>query len=48
MQLGDWAVDQALFGAMVTVSAITCLVSPMLVRFLLTRWPQDTSKTQEP
>jgi Kef-type K+ transport system membrane component KefB len=48
MQLGEWAVDQALFGAMVTVSALTCLVSPMLVRLLLTRWPQDTGKAQEP
>lgn len=42
MQLGDWAVDQALFGAMVVVSAITCLVSPVLVRFLLQRWQQDS------
>jgi len=40
MNLGDWAVDQQLFGAMVVVSALTCLVSPVLVRMLLNHWPQ--------
>ncbi len=40
MHLGDWAVDQKLFGAMVVVSAVTCLVSPVMVRMLLKRWPQ--------
>ncbi|MFO8031498.1 MAG: cation:proton antiporter [Desulfohalobiaceae bacterium] len=46
MQLGDWAVDQALFGAMVVVSTITCLVSPVLVRSLLQRWQQGASSTE--
>jgi Kef-type K+ transport system membrane component KefB len=46
MQLGDWAVDQALFGAMLVVSAITCLVSPVLVRSLLQRWQQGASSTE--
>lgn len=45
MLLGDWAVDQALFGAMVTLSAVTCLVAPFLVRMLLTRWPQSDSQS---
>ena len=41
MHLGDWAVDQKLFGAMVVVSAVTCLMSPVVVRMLLNRWPQE-------
>ena len=45
MNLGEWAVDQTLFGAMIMVSALTCLVSPMLVRVLLIRWPQGNSMT---
>jgi Kef-type K+ transport system membrane component KefB len=40
MNLGDWAVDQKLFGSMVVVSALTCLVAPVLVRTFLARWPQ--------
>lgn len=45
MHLGDWAVDQALFGSMVAVSTVTCLISPVLIRFLLSRWPQDVAKS---
>lgn len=40
MKLGDWAVPPQVFGAMVIVSAITCLVSPVAVRSLLKKWPQ--------
>lgn len=46
MQLGDWAVDQTLFGTMVVVSTITCLASPVLVRQLLMRWPQGSNESK--
>lgn len=40
LSLGDWAVPAKVFGAMVLVSAVTCLLSPLTVHFLLNRWPQ--------
>ncbi|MFP4428800.1 MAG: cation:proton antiporter [Desulfovermiculus sp.] len=46
MYLGDWAVDQELFGAMVILSALTCMISPLVVRHLLARWPQDKTKSE--
>ncbi len=42
--LGEWAVPPQVFGAMVLVSAATCLISPVVLRSLLHRWPQN--KTQ--
>lgn len=46
MYLGDWAVDQKLFGAMVTLSTLTCMISPVVVRHMLARWPQDKTKSE--
>ena len=40
-ELGDWAVPPRLFAAMVLVSAVTCLVVPLVLRSLLARWPQE-------
>jgi Kef-type K+ transport system membrane component KefB len=40
LNLGDWAVPGRVFGAMVLVSAVTCLLSPLAVHSLLSRWPQ--------
>lgn len=37
--LGEWAVPQKVYAAMVVVSAGTCLLSPFLVRALFMRWP---------
>ncbi len=34
-QLGDWAVSPQIFTSMIVVSAITCIVSPLLLRPLL-------------
>jgi Kef-type K+ transport system membrane component KefB len=39
-KLGDWAVPPEVFGAMAVVSAATCLISPVILRLLLKRWPQ--------
>lgn len=39
--LGDWAVPSRVFGAMVVVSAVSCIFSPFVVRWLLNRWPQQ-------
>jgi Kef-type K+ transport system membrane component KefB len=40
LSLGDWAVPQKAFGAMVVVSAATCIISPVAVRAMLRKWPQ--------
>jgi Kef-type K+ transport system membrane component KefB len=37
-QLGDWAVPPEVFSNLIVVSAITCIVSPLLLRPLLQRW----------
>ena len=34
-QLGDWAVSPLIFTSMIMVSAITCIVSPLILRPLL-------------
>ncbi|MEQ9410739.1 MAG: cation:proton antiporter [Fuerstiella sp.] len=46
MQLGDWAMPSQVFGAMVFVSLSTCILSPLVVHALLTRWPQPTADLQ--
>jgi Kef-type K+ transport system membrane component KefB len=38
--LGDWAVPPYAFSAIVLVSIATCIISPLILRFLLIRWPQ--------
>ncbi len=37
-ELGEWAVPSSLFGAMVLVSAVTCIFVPLFLRPLLKRW----------
>ncbi len=39
--LGEWAVPPQVFGAVVVVSAATCLIAPAVLRSLLHRWRQD-------
>jgi Kef-type K+ transport system membrane component KefB len=41
LQLGDWAVPQRVYAAMVLTSAVTCIAGPLLLQFLLARWPQS-------
>jgi len=38
--LGDWAVPDHVFGAMVVVSLATCIFSPLALKRMLKRWPQ--------
>jgi Kef-type K+ transport system membrane component KefB len=40
-RLGEWAVPSLVFGAMILVSAATCLISPLILRSLLRHWPQQ-------
>lgn len=40
LALGSWAVSSKLFSAMVFVSAVTCIMTPLVVRTMLNRWPQ--------
>jgi len=39
-ELGEWAVPDRVFGAMVMVSLASCLISPMVLKRLFKRWPQ--------
>lgn len=41
--LGDWAVPAQIYSAMVIVCAVTCLLSPLIVRRLLIKWPPQKS-----
>ena len=38
--LGDWAVSARVYNAMIVVCAVTCVLAPFAVRFLLKRSPQ--------
>lgn len=40
LSLGEWAVPPALFSAIVVVSLVTTIIIPVILRFLLRRWPQ--------
>lgn len=40
LTMGEWAVPGDVFSAMVLVSLVTAVVSPLLVERLLKRWPQ--------
>jgi hypothetical protein len=40
LSLGDWAVPHELFGGMILVSLLSCLVVPILLRRLLVRWKE--------
>ena len=41
LNLGEWAVPREVFGAMIVVSMATCMASPLAVRSLLKKWPQE-------
>ena len=43
-KLGDWAVPHEAFAAILIVATATCLLSPLVIRALLYRWPQDSKK----
>lgn len=46
-KLGEWAVPHQVFAAMVMVSAVTCIITPLILRSFLLRWPQtNTSRTK--
>lgn len=45
-QLGDWAVPGNVFGAMVLVTVVTCMLSPLVVHAMLGHWPQISSDTE--
>jgi Kef-type K+ transport system membrane component KefB len=42
--LGAWAVPPHVYAAAVVVSALTCILSPLALRFLLGRWPQAAAR----
>ena len=44
--LGNWAVPNTLYGAMVFVSACTCLVAPIVLRFLFLKYPNGVEKAK--
>ncbi len=40
LKLGEWAISSQVFTSMVIVSAVTCILAPIVVRNMLNRWPQ--------
>lgn len=45
-ELGDWAVPAKIYGAMVIVSAATCIAAPVVLRYLFKKFP-DTVEDLE-
>jgi len=45
LNLGEWAVPGQVFSGMVVVVAVTALISPIILRVLLKRWPQSAGET---
>ena len=45
LNLGDWAVPSQVFGAMVVVCLATCVLAPLVLKPILTRWPQKGEAT---
>jgi Kef-type K+ transport system membrane component KefB len=43
LQMAPWAIPPHLYGAVVVVIFITCILSPLTVRSMLRRWPQKPS-----
>jgi Kef-type K+ transport system membrane component KefB len=41
-ELGDWAVPNQLYGAMVVVAAGTCIAAPVALRYLFKKFPDDS------
>ena len=44
LNLGEWAVPGDVFSGMVVVVAVTAVISPMILRVLLKRWPQASGE----
>jgi len=42
-KMGDWAVPAQIFSAIVMISMVTCLLSPLALNYLLRLWPQKTA-----
>lgn len=42
-QRGDWAVPDEVYSAMIAVSMLTCIIAPLLLDWMLRRWPQQNS-----
>ncbi|MFC1899793.1 cation:proton antiporter [Chloroflexota bacterium] len=40
--LGDWAVPTSLYSGMVLVSLVTAIISPVIIRSMLKKWPQNS------
>jgi Kef-type K+ transport system membrane component KefB len=40
-KMGDWAVPAEIFSAIVIVSMVTCIISPLIIQYLLRLWPQQ-------
>jgi len=47
-QLGDWAVPPELYAAFVLVSAVTCLIAPIVIEVLFRRWPEEIEDPADP
>jgi Kef-type K+ transport system membrane component KefB len=45
LSLGEWAVPSHVFSGMVIVVAVTALVSPLVLRLMLRKWPQPADDT---
>lgn len=43
-ELGEWAVPDKVFSAMVLVSLATCILSPVFLKILLRKWLQNRNK----
>ncbi|MBN2365354.1 MAG: cation:proton antiporter [Calditrichaeota bacterium] len=41
LNLGNWAVTNSIFTAMVLVCLATCLLAPVVIKMLLRQWPQN-------
>ncbi len=45
--MGAWALPADAYGAIVLVCAATCLVTPVVVNQLLSKWPQGTAQSKD-
>jgi len=48
LRLGPWAISSRVFAALVFVSVVTCILSPLIVTRLLRRWPQQEVRPASP
>lgn len=40
-KLGDWAVPPEVYSALIFITLVTCLLTPLVLRWMLARWPQQ-------